>query len=103
MRNKDYRQTLLEDPAYLIIALTNEYFVVIVCLCICVSMCVCTSFFPAMESHGECEIKVQLNCSHCQTQSCKRDEDTHLVLCLCDDEEVLASDNVTCIGALGTE
>ncbi|KAM6917254.1 tyrosine-protein kinase receptor [Lycodopsis pacificus] len=52
----------------------------------------------AMESHGECEIKVQLNCSHCQTQSCKRDEDTRLILCLCDDDdEVLASDNVTCV------
>uniref|UniRef100_A0A8K9V8S9 Tyrosine-protein kinase receptor n=1 Tax=Oncorhynchus mykiss TaxID=8022 RepID=A0A8K9V8S9_ONCMY len=50
----------------------------------------------AMESHGECEIKVQLNCSHCQTQSCKRDEDTRLILCLCHNEEVLASDNVTC-------
>uniref|UniRef100_A0A4W6FEE9 Tyrosine-protein kinase receptor n=1 Tax=Lates calcarifer TaxID=8187 RepID=A0A4W6FEE9_LATCA len=53
----------------------------------------------AMESHGECEIKVQLNCSHCQTQSCKRDEDTHLILCLCEEDEVLASDNVTCIAA----
>uniref|UniRef100_A0A6Q2ZBB0 Tyrosine-protein kinase receptor n=1 Tax=Esox lucius TaxID=8010 RepID=A0A6Q2ZBB0_ESOLU len=52
----------------------------------------------AMESHGDCEIKVQLNCSHCQTQSCKRDEDTRLILCLCHDEEVLASDNVTCTG-----
>uniref|UniRef100_A0A8C5GJ39 Tyrosine-protein kinase receptor n=1 Tax=Gouania willdenowi TaxID=441366 RepID=A0A8C5GJ39_GOUWI len=52
-------------------------------------------------SHGECEIKVQLNCSHCQTQSCKREEETHLVLCLCDEDEVLASDNVTCISALG--
>ncbi|KAM3871246.1 tyrosine-protein kinase receptor [Diretmus argenteus] len=52
----------------------------------------------AMESHGECEIKVQLNCSHCQTQSCTRDEDTHLILCLCH-EEVLASDNVTCTAA----
>uniref|UniRef100_A0A673YZU3 Tyrosine-protein kinase receptor n=1 Tax=Salmo trutta TaxID=8032 RepID=A0A673YZU3_SALTR len=52
----------------------------------------------AMESHGECEIKVQLNCSHCQTQSCKRDEDTRLILCLCHNEEVLASDNVTCTG-----
>ncbi|XP_077413872.1 tyrosine-protein kinase receptor isoform X2 [Vanacampus margaritifer] len=50
----------------------------------------------AMESHGECEIKVQLNCSHCQSQSCKRDEDTHLILCLCHDDEVLAKDNVTC-------
>uniref|UniRef100_A0A8D0D1K0 Tyrosine-protein kinase receptor n=1 Tax=Sander lucioperca TaxID=283035 RepID=A0A8D0D1K0_SANLU len=54
----------------------------------------------AMESHGECEIKVQLNCSHCQTQSCKRDEDTPLILCLCDDDEVLASDNVTCVATL---
>ncbi|XP_023249508.1 ALK tyrosine kinase receptor-like isoform X1 [Seriola lalandi dorsalis] len=54
----------------------------------------------AMESHGECEIKVQLNCSHCQTQSCKRDEDTHLILCLCEEDEVLASDNVTCIGTV---
>lgn len=55
----------------------------------------------AMESHGECEIKVQLNCSHCQTQSCKRGEDTHIIFCLCEDDEVLASDNVTCIGAFG--
>uniref|UniRef100_A0A3Q1FAG1 Tyrosine-protein kinase receptor n=1 Tax=Acanthochromis polyacanthus TaxID=80966 RepID=A0A3Q1FAG1_9TELE len=54
----------------------------------------------AMESHGECEIKVQLNCSHCQTQSCKREEETHFILCLCDDDEVLASDNVTCIGTV---
>uniref|UniRef100_A0AAQ5X647 Tyrosine-protein kinase receptor n=1 Tax=Amphiprion ocellaris TaxID=80972 RepID=A0AAQ5X647_AMPOC len=56
----------------------------------------------AMESHGECEIKVQLNCSHCQTQSCKREEETHFILCLCDDDEVLASDNVTCIGTMST-
>uniref|UniRef100_A0A7N9AMS6 Tyrosine-protein kinase receptor n=1 Tax=Mastacembelus armatus TaxID=205130 RepID=A0A7N9AMS6_9TELE len=55
----------------------------------------------AMESHGECEIKVQLNCSHCHSQSCKRDEVTHLILCLCEDDEVLASDYVTCISALG--
>ncbi|XP_058606428.1 tyrosine-protein kinase receptor isoform X2 [Onychostoma macrolepis] len=51
----------------------------------------------AMESHGEAEIEVYLNCSHCQTQSCKRDEDTRLILCLCDSDEVLASDNVTCL------
>uniref|UniRef100_A0A8C1FZ25 Tyrosine-protein kinase receptor n=1 Tax=Cyprinus carpio TaxID=7962 RepID=A0A8C1FZ25_CYPCA len=54
----------------------------------------------AMESHGEAEIEVYLNCSHCQTQSCKRDEDTRLILCLCDSDEVLASDNVTCLGSL---
>ncbi|TNN84277.1 ALK tyrosine kinase receptor [Liparis tanakae] len=58
----------------------------------------------AMESHGECEIKVQLNCSHCQAQSCKRDEDTHLILCLCDgDDEVLASDNVTCVSTMASQ
>ncbi|XP_036448572.1 leukocyte tyrosine kinase receptor isoform X2 [Colossoma macropomum] len=51
----------------------------------------------AMESHGEAEIEVHLNCSHCQTQSCKRDEDSRLILCLCHNEEVLAPDNVTCI------
>lgn len=71
----------------------------IVFCCILVFMCVlCCS---AMESHGECEIKVQLNCSHCQTQSCKRAEDTHIIFCLCEDDEVLASDNVTCISAFG--
>nr|XP_046268451.1 leukocyte tyrosine kinase receptor isoform X2 [Scatophagus argus] len=57
----------------------------------------------AMESHGECEIKVQLNCSHCQTQSCKRDEDTHIILCLCDDDEVLGIDNITCIRAVAPQ
>lgn len=54
----------------------------------------------AMEGHGECEIRVELNCSHCKTQSCKREEDTHLLICLCDIDEVLASDNVTCISAV---
>ncbi|KAM8916466.1 tyrosine-protein kinase receptor isoform 1-T1 [Spinachia spinachia] len=58
----------------------------------------------AMESHGNCEIKVQLNCSHCETHSCKREKDTHLVLCLCeDDNKVLASDNVTCVSTLDPE
>lgn len=65
-------------------------------------LCVCALLFLAMESHGECEIKVQLNCSHCQTQNCERDEDTHFIICLCDEDEVLANDNVTCIGAIGT-
>ncbi|XP_015194744.2 tyrosine-protein kinase receptor [Lepisosteus oculatus] len=55
----------------------------------------------AMESHGEAEIKVQLNCSHCQSESCKRDEDTKLILCLCHNDEVLASDNVTCTAPRG--
>ncbi|KAG7454096.1 hypothetical protein MATL_G00263880 [Megalops atlanticus] len=56
----------------------------------------------AMESHGEAEIKVQLNCSHCQSQSCKRDEDTKVTLCLCHNGEMLAGDNVTCTAPQGT-
>lgn len=56
----------------------------------------------AMESHGDCEIKVHLNCSHCQSQRCKRDEDSQFILCLCDDDEVLASDNVMCVNEAGT-
>uniref|UniRef100_A0AAR2LBI7 Tyrosine-protein kinase receptor n=1 Tax=Pygocentrus nattereri TaxID=42514 RepID=A0AAR2LBI7_PYGNA len=53
---------------------------------------ICFSLLSAaMESHGEAEIEVHLNCSHCQTQSCKRDEDSRLILCLCHNEEVLGS------------
>ncbi|XP_023684004.1 tyrosine-protein kinase receptor isoform X1 [Paramormyrops kingsleyae] len=51
----------------------------------------------AMESHGEVEIKVQLNCTHCQSQSCHRNEDTKVTICLCPHGEVLANDNVTCV------
>ncbi|XP_030637308.1 tyrosine-protein kinase receptor, partial [Chanos chanos] len=51
----------------------------------------------AMESHGEAEIEVYLNCSLCQTQRCRRDGDTRLVICQCNDGEVLAPDNITCI------
>ncbi|KAK7904348.1 hypothetical protein WMY93_016955 [Mugilogobius chulae] len=54
----------------------------------------------AMESHGNCEIKVQPNCSHCQMQNCRRDEDTRQIICLCHDDEVLANDNVTCVSAI---
>ncbi|TSN67142.1 ALK tyrosine kinase receptor [Bagarius yarrelli] len=50
-----------------------------------------------MESHGEAEIEIHLNCSHCQTQSCKRDEDNKFVICLCHNDEIIASDNVSCI------
>ncbi|MBN3298799.1 ALK kinase, partial [Amia calva] len=55
----------------------------------------------AMEGHGEVDIKVQLNCSHCHSESCKRDENTKLILCLCHNGEVLASDNVTCTAPRG--
>ncbi|KAK1160669.1 leukocyte tyrosine kinase receptor [Acipenser oxyrinchus oxyrinchus] len=55
----------------------------------------------AMESHGEAEIKVQLNCSHCESETCKRDEETKLITCLCDNGEELASNNVTCTAPRG--
>ncbi|MBN3293193.1 ALK kinase, partial [Polypterus senegalus] len=55
----------------------------------------------AMESHGEVEIKVLLNCSHCQSESCKRDKETKNIICLCDDGEILASDNITCTAPRG--
>lgn len=91
-----YHLTLLVYPANSIARACGFCFLAFM------GLCVCTLFPVAMESHGECEIKVQLNCSHCQTQSCKRDEDTHLILCFCDDDdEVLANDNVTCVGTLG--
>lgn len=71
-------------------------------LCLLLFMCMFIVLFPpGMESHGECEIKVQLNCSHCQMESCKQDKKTHLILCLCDDDEVLASDNITCVRTVG--
>ncbi|XP_060736252.1 tyrosine-protein kinase receptor [Tachysurus vachellii] len=53
-----------------------------------------------MESHGEAAIEVHLNCSHCQTQSCKRDEDSRFIICLCHNDEILAPDNVSCIADL---
>ncbi|KAI5102224.1 leukocyte tyrosine kinase receptor isoform X1, partial [Silurus meridionalis] len=50
-----------------------------------------------MESHGEAVIEVHLNCSHCQSQSCKRDKDIRFIICLCHNDENLAPDNVSCI------
>uniref|UniRef100_A0A452HUB0 Tyrosine-protein kinase receptor n=1 Tax=Gopherus agassizii TaxID=38772 RepID=A0A452HUB0_9SAUR len=52
----------------------------------------------AMESHGDVEIQVYLNCSHCHSGNCKRHLDTTLPICICEMGAVLASDNVTCIG-----
>ncbi|KAG7328180.1 hypothetical protein KOW79_008124 [Hemibagrus wyckioides] len=55
-----------------------------------------------MESHGEAAIEVHLNCSHCQSQSCKRDEDSKFIICLCHNDEILAPDNVSCIDIQGS-
>nr|XP_060616728.1 leukocyte tyrosine kinase receptor isoform X1 [Anolis sagrei ordinatus] len=50
-----------------------------------------------IESHGEVIIEVYVNCNHCQSGLCKRAPDTHLPICICQDDTVLASDNVSCI------
>ncbi|XP_046711349.1 leukocyte tyrosine kinase receptor isoform X2 [Silurus meridionalis] len=55
-----------------------------------------------MESHGEAVIEVHLNCSHCQSQSCKRDKDIRFIICLCHNDENLAPDNVSCIETQGS-
>ncbi|XP_053553788.1 leukocyte tyrosine kinase receptor [Bombina bombina] len=55
----------------------------------------------AVESHGEVQIELSLNCSHCHSGSCKRDHSRRRILCLCQDGTVLASDNITCIAPKG--
>ncbi|NXM72898.1 ALK kinase, partial [Serilophus lunatus] len=50
----------------------------------------------AMESHGEVEVQIYLNCSHCHSDNCKRDPNTNLPVCQCEMGAVLANDNVTC-------
>uniref|UniRef100_A0A803TLX1 Tyrosine-protein kinase receptor n=1 Tax=Anolis carolinensis TaxID=28377 RepID=A0A803TLX1_ANOCA len=53
-----------------------------------------------IESHGEVIIEVYVNCNHCQSGLCKRAPDTHLPICICQDDTVLASDNISCIGKI---
>uniref|UniRef100_A0A8B9QSS9 Tyrosine-protein kinase receptor n=1 Tax=Anas platyrhynchos TaxID=8839 RepID=A0A8B9QSS9_ANAPL len=48
----------------------------------------------AMESHGEVEVQIYLNCSHCHSDNCKRDPDTNLPVCQCEIGAVLANDNL---------
>uniref|UniRef100_A0A8D0G8B7 Tyrosine-protein kinase receptor n=1 Tax=Sphenodon punctatus TaxID=8508 RepID=A0A8D0G8B7_SPHPU len=55
----------------------------------------------AMESHGEVDIHIYLNCSHCHSGNCKQDLNTNLPICICEMGAVLASDNITCTGKSG--
>ncbi|XP_038639931.1 leukocyte tyrosine kinase receptor [Scyliorhinus canicula] len=50
----------------------------------------------AMESHGEAEIRIHINCSHCESDNCVRDQESKKMVCLCLGGKVLAKDNVTC-------
>ncbi|XP_048392847.1 ALK tyrosine kinase receptor-like isoform X1 [Stegostoma tigrinum] len=49
------------------------------------------------ESHGEVEIVLHLNCSHCEHNDCVFDHIKEELICLCESGKILASDSVTCI------
>ncbi|MEE6473646.1 hypothetical protein FKM82_010120 [Ascaphus truei] len=48
------------------------------------------------ESHGEVEIKLHLNCSHCEKDVCHLDPETQEIVCLCENGAALAEDGVSC-------
>ncbi|KAM4770836.1 ALK tyrosine kinase receptor [Rhinophrynus dorsalis] len=50
-----------------------------------------------IESHGEVEIKLHPNCSHCAFDDCHLDPETKKIICLCEHGKVLAEDGVSCI------
>lgn len=50
------------------------------------------------DGHGEVEIKVHVNCSHCDHDTCHIDMKTQEVICICVFGYVLAEDGVSCIG-----
>nr|XP_033793852.1 ALK tyrosine kinase receptor isoform X2 [Geotrypetes seraphini] len=49
------------------------------------------------ESHGELEIKLEPNCSHCEMDECHVDPETHEIICLCGHGTMLAVDGVSCL------
>ncbi|XP_077138227.1 ALK tyrosine kinase receptor [Ranitomeya variabilis] len=49
------------------------------------------------ESHGEVEIKLNLNCSHCEMDECYMDPESQELTCHCELGRVLAEDGVSCI------
>uniref|UniRef100_A0A670HUD7 Tyrosine-protein kinase receptor n=1 Tax=Podarcis muralis TaxID=64176 RepID=A0A670HUD7_PODMU len=57
-------------------------------------------YTPALkvtDGHGEVEIKVHVNCSHCDHDMCHIDMKTQEVICICVFGYVLADDGVSCI------
>uniref|UniRef100_F6VTG3 Tyrosine-protein kinase receptor n=1 Tax=Xenopus tropicalis TaxID=8364 RepID=F6VTG3_XENTR len=56
-----------------------------------------------IEGHGEVEIKLHLNCSHCEMDECLLDPESKRIVCLCERGTVLAEDGVSCIGESVTE
>ncbi|XP_032071947.1 ALK tyrosine kinase receptor [Thamnophis elegans] len=60
-------------------------------------------FTPALkvsEGHGEVNIKLYLNCSHCDHDMCHEDLKTQEIVCICGYGYVLANDGVSCIDEL---
>ncbi|XP_062911674.1 ALK tyrosine kinase receptor-like isoform X2 [Mobula hypostoma] len=57
-------------------------------------------YTPALavtESHGEVEIVLHLNCTHCEHNECIFDYIKEELVCMCESGKILASDSVTCI------
>ncbi|KYO43476.1 leukocyte tyrosine kinase receptor isoform A [Alligator mississippiensis] len=61
-------------------------------------------YTPALkvtEGHGEVDIKLHLNCSHCELDECRVDLETQKVICFCEPGTDLAEDGVSCIAGPG--
>uniref|UniRef100_A0A8C4KF91 Tyrosine-protein kinase receptor n=2 Tax=Aves TaxID=8782 RepID=A0A8C4KF91_DRONO len=58
-----------------------------------------TSFIHSLvtEGHGEVDIRLHLNCSHCEMDECRVDLETQKVICFCEPGTNLAEDGVSCI------
>ncbi|PKU41831.1 alk tyrosine kinase receptor [Limosa lapponica baueri] len=59
-----------------------------------------TLYTPALkvtEGHGEVDIRLHLNCSHCEMDECRVDLETQKVICFCEPGTELAEDGVSCI------
>ncbi|XP_051468926.1 ALK tyrosine kinase receptor isoform X4 [Apus apus] len=60
-----------------------------------------TLYTPALkvtEGHGEVDIRLHLNCSHCEMDECRVDLETQKIICFCEPGTELAEDGVSCIG-----
>uniref|UniRef100_A0A8B9TUB8 Tyrosine-protein kinase receptor n=1 Tax=Anas platyrhynchos TaxID=8839 RepID=A0A8B9TUB8_ANAPL len=58
-----------------------------------------TLYTPALkvtEGHGEVDIRLHLNCSHCEMDECRVDPETQKVICFCEPGTELAEDGVYC-------
>ncbi|XP_075352683.1 ALK tyrosine kinase receptor isoform X2 [Mycteria americana] len=55
------------------------------------------SLLEVTEGHGEVDIRLHLNCSHCEMDECRVDLETQKVICFCEPGTELAEDGVSCI------